>query len=436
MEEREGGNSNHLQYVLLLLLPMMETVIYGLIRKAETAESVRSFLWAVLFSAIFLLYLLLKRGQTAGYPKRQMQNSWLLIPCQLLSVPLALCYEICWEIPLYVLGAVIVAALVDMETGMVMSVYLTFFVLLTSSEIKIVIVLLPFGLMLCLLSHWLAKKGSFCFVLITGEAAAMMLCVLSGVGDFKEEPQQLFWFMFSTAGILLFVLFAKLFFLHTTDTEMEQLLKDVKQEGQIAEFLTEELAAGREEEIVSPQIAEEVCQITPEQISFCMEHELLKRLQKEQPKVYVHSKKIANYSRRAADLIGADAVLCELGGLYHEIGKLEDKKEYIMTGQRMMKEAGMPEELTTLVMQMYCRQELPANRESAIVMLTDNIVSTLLYLKQKNEKILTSKVVENIFKLRLIKGTLDQSQLSINDYSRLKRYYLMEFVFESEQTEV
>jgi putative nucleotidyltransferase with HDIG domain len=59
---------------------------------------------------------------------------------------------------------------------------------------------------------------------------------------------------------------------------------------------------------------------------------LLRQLQRQAPGTYNHSLNVASIAEAAADAIGADALLTYVGGLYHDIGKM-NKPEYFVENQ-------------------------------------------------------------------------------------------------------
>ncbi len=61
-------------------------------------------------------------------------------------------------------------------------------------------------------------------------------------------------------------------------------------------------------------------------------HPLLKQLQQRAPGTYNHSLNVATIAEGAADAIGADSLLTYVGGLYHDIGKM-NKPEYFVENQ-------------------------------------------------------------------------------------------------------
>ncbi len=54
-----------------------------------------------------------------------------------------------------------------------------------------------------------------------------------------------------------------------------------------------------------------------------LNHPILKRLMMDAPGTYQHSLMVANFSEAAAEAIGANAILCRVGGYFHDIGKLK-----------------------------------------------------------------------------------------------------------------
>ncbi|QDU72137.1 HD family phosphohydrolase [Mucisphaera calidilacus] len=61
-------------------------------------------------------------------------------------------------------------------------------------------------------------------------------------------------------------------------------------------------------------------------------HPLLQRLAQEAPGTYQHSLRIADMAEGAADAIGADGLLCRVGSMYHDIGKIH-KPSYFIENQ-------------------------------------------------------------------------------------------------------
>ncbi|MEG2774347.1 MAG: HDIG domain-containing protein [Acetivibrio sp.] len=152
---------------------------------------------------------------------------------------------------------------------------------------------------------------------------------------------------------------------------------------------------------------------------------LLKRLNEEKSSIYRHSLLVGILSEKAIRKIGGNYELAKAGGLYHEIGKLEEGN-YIETGVALAKEQGIPEPIVSIIKQHNGKMEKPKSKEAATIMFTDSIVSTIKYFeKQDKEKQLSNKqIIENVFKVRLEKGILDESGLTLVDFKQLKDFYL------------
>src|SRR5699024_11888598 len=60
---------------------------------------------------------------------------------------------------------------------------------------------------------------------------------------------------------------------------------------------------------------------------------LLKNLMTKAPGTFHHSLQVSNLAEAAAGAIGANSLLCRVGGLYHDIGKMENP-HYFTENQR------------------------------------------------------------------------------------------------------
>lgn len=143
--------------------------------------------------------------------------------------------------------------------------------------------------------------------------------------------------------------------------------------------------------------------------------------------LYQHSLNIADLSTRAAETIKADPIIAKAGGLYHEVGKIHGK-DYILEGQKIAEDYGFPKTLKAILRQHNIKYDKPASVEAAIVMLSDNVLSTIEYInKSEDKRFTTDKIIDNLFQLRMEKGTFDESGLSLKDFKTLKDFYQNEF---------
>jgi putative nucleotidyltransferase with HDIG domain len=157
------------------------------------------------------------------------------------------------------------------------------------------------------------------------------------------------------------------------------------------------------------------------------DHELLLRLKQFSGTLYEHSLQIGDLSCRAAKEIGVNDLLAKAGGLYHDIGKIISKN-YIEEGLKLAEEYAFPKELRAILKEHNIKYDKPRSVEAAIVMLSDNVVSTIDYIaKTGDHKFSAAKIIDNIFQMRLDKGNFDATGLALKDFKKLKEFYQTEF---------
>ena len=139
-----------------------------------------------------------------------------------------------------------------------------------------------------------------------------------------------------------------------------------------------------------------------------------------------HSCRIGTLSEQAAGVVGGNKLLAKAGGLYHEIGRMEDKKDYIEAGIRIGKEHNFPERLLAVMRQHSVVFELPESKEAAVVMLSDCIVSASEYLmkSEKRAKLSDEQIVNNIFQNRIKKGNLKSAGMTLEQIRDLWNFYI------------
>ena len=158
---------------------------------------------------------------------------------------------------------------------------------------------------------------------------------------------------------------------------------------------------------------------------------LFTRLKNSSSNLYKHSLLISEISGQAAKALGANELLAKAGGMYHEIGRLEGK-QYVDEGVKLAEEYHLPIVVVDIIKQHNLKYDKPKTPEAAIVMMTVSFIATKDYLeknkksetKDDNAMISTDKIVDNLFQLRLSKGSLNESGLTINEFNLLKDFYL------------
>jgi hypothetical protein len=196
-----------------------------------------------------------------------------------------------------------------------------------------------------------------------------------------------------------------------------------------------------------------------------LNHRLLRRLQDEAPGTFQHSILVGNLAERAADRIGADALLVRIGAYYHDVGKLVGPEffyenigdgenphesldplqstrvihQHVTAGVDLARREGLPEAVVrfipqhhgTRLMAFFYRRaaevdreidpELfryggpkPQSRETAIVMLADASEASVRADNNHTAEHIT-EVIEGIVRERVEEGQFDECALSLRD---------------------
>ena len=215
------------------------------------------------------------------------------------------------------------------------------------------------------------------------------------------------------------------------------------------------------------------------------ESPILTRLSQAAPGTYSHSVAVADLSEVGAKAIGANALLARVGGLYHDIGKIEHPeyfvenqsgginkhddispslsvaviKSHVKVGADKGREAGLPSEIIKIianhhgndVIQYFYHEamklqaasnddkgetvkasdfsynaEIPDFCECGIVMLADSIEAASRTVTPNASKY--AKLIDSIFMGKIERGQLDNSGLTLNDIKTLSEAFVKTLV--------
>lgn len=205
-------------------------------------------------------------------------------------------------------------------------------------------------------------------------------------------------------------------------------------------------------------------------------HPLLRRMAQEAPGTYQHSLRIADMAEAAADAVGAESLLCKVGAMYHDIGKI-NKPLYFVENQgggpnrhsklspamslliivghvkdgiEMAREYGLPPLLrqfiethhgTTLVEYFYHAAKKqkeaesapapaefefrypgpkPQTREAAILMLCDGVEGAARTLPEPTP-VRLEQLVHTMAMKRLMDGQFDECNITLAELSKIEQ---------------
>lgn len=389
MNSKTDRKTEYLNKILLYLIPLLCGMFRVFIRQTNSAGLVLSHIVFILFTAgVFDTFLHFRQG----YFYEKIHNKAL--------------FWIAYAVSFFFMGIdglapvgvmwlflIVVTALdAGMEVSISCYVYLmiqyVIMVLSADKDIYRFLLYLLMGIVLALLFSQLEQKQILIYLSVILIASDLTLQFAIRQFDWTAMKSDWFAAVVEVVSLLIMVLTGYLYLRHYTEKEKDIQLKML-------------------------------CLLEPDS-------DLLMRMETYSMALLSHSMKISMLSEGAAKTIGANELLAKTGGMYHEVGRISDEKNYIEEGIALGKKANFPDCLLDVMRQHSTGYELPKSAEAAIVMLTDCIVSTSDYLNKsgKGKKITKEQLVASIFKNRIEKDNLAESGLTDEQLMTLKNYYI------------
>ncbi len=353
-----------------------------------------------------------------------------IIACYFISFLIAMLTRNNDEIHLWMVGGIIIAALFDMHLGLIFTYNVTFFAgFIGQISIEILVYLLIVGTLMCLLSDSMKKVNTLSItMIIVLSIQVTLLLIMNNFMLWDTMNIDAVLSLLSSAGVIGIT--------YGVHYIYEKWTKE-KDKGNL-----DEIAATLEMpniDLLDEGLLNKAVQLTDEDGNHTLEEvlqldfPLLDKLKDYSDKIYNQSIQIGEISAVAAKTIHANEAIAKAGGYYHQIGRLEGK-QYVEEGIKLAEAYHLPQAISDIIRQHNMNYEKPQSPEAAIVMLTISIMSMKEYIIQMNKKIAEQsqqgetisygKIVNNVFQMRLAKGSLDQSGLSVKEYNVLKDFYL------------
>lgn len=353
----------------------------------------------------------------------------LIIVCYFVSFLIAMLTRNNHEVHLWMVGGIVISALFSVHLGLIFTYNLIFFAsFIGQINIEIVIYLLIVGTLMCLLSDFMKKLNTLGLTtIIVLSIQVTLLFIMNNFMLWETINIDAMFSLLSSVGVIgitygIHYYYDKLIGTKRSNEGLDEIA--VTLEGIGNPGLPE---LDKMEEPV--QLIDEDGNYTLEEI-LRLDFPLLERLKEYSLKFYNQSIEIGEISAKAAKAIHANEAITKAGGYYHQIGRLEGK-QYVEEGIKLAQAYHLPQVISDIIFQHNMNYEKPKSPEAAIVMLTISIIAMKEYIIQldkkeagEGEKISPEKIVNNVFQMRLTKGSLDQSGLSIKEYNILKDFYL------------
>jgi putative nucleotidyltransferase with HDIG domain len=428
---------------LLPVLAMLVTVLQGILCHEEVIMMAKIGVITLILTGAVTFYL----GIYAKEVMKKPLAGTIIVLGYLLSIGLLLFIPEPGLMNFWMVGGLVIAMLLDNKIGLLFNFNLVFIMGISMGiQLQLIIQILIICILLSILSGALKEKSTFIYAAIIILSVNITLACAINNFVFEEITNYNYFYSLISIFTVLAVAFLISLFYHKFITG-EALENAKKQEGVKPETaVTKEMHVTEEgnveiqsipsesnengvltDEINESSSQEHVNNRTSFEILCDEDNLLLKKLKDFSESLYAHAERIGDLSGRAAKEIGADELLARAGGLYHEIGRMNGMN-YIEEGLKLAQEYAFPKELTAILKEHNIKYDRPSSVEAAIVMLSDNVVSTIEYIQKTEEhKYTSNKIIENIFQMRLDKGTLDSAGISLKDYKILKEFYQKEF---------
>ncbi len=214
------------------------------------------------------------------------------------------------EITLWISGGLLTAMLFHMYLGYILTLnFIIFASFYSGLEPEFIIYLLILGTFMCLLSNYMKKISTLGYAAVV--VLSMQLILIFIVNNFILKNTLTIAAFYSLISSLLSIGFSYGGYSYYGN-RTGSTLKNPVPDG----------AAAMYDNLNETYDMEEILDL---------EFPLLQRLKQYSMKVYKHSLLIGELSQKAAKAVGADENKAKAGGLYHEIGRMENK-EYVVRG--------------------------------------------------------------------------------------------------------
>lgn len=378
--KEENNNSSRFIVPILPLLSVLVVVIFAVLKRQDTVDIIKSSLIVLLLSSTIVFYINMQKNR---YLMNKKSSKIFFTLSYIASICLAMQPYSPNVYIFWLLGSLLIAMLIDDKLALMTCLNITILLSINSGlRPEQTIHLLIVGLLMITLSNYLKEKSSFVYasIIIISTNITLAFVINNFIFDYTYD-------YIKSLLVLIFILI------------LAHLIYKIYKSKQVDEY----------------------------ELLLSEDNELWTEIKNHSKSLYEHSKLIGDLSEKAAEKIGADPKLSKAGGRFHEVGKIR-QGNYMEENLKIAEDYSFPQELRDVINEHNIMLDKPSSVESAIVMLTDHLVSTLQYIsKTKNNIYSKDKIIEQLFQIRLKKGAFDKCGLLVKDYIILKDFFIEEF---------
>lgn len=401
-----------------------------------------------LFTGIILAVIALCSYTECKKIYNSLRTTGILISCFLVSALLLLLSDFYVNLPIWLIGGIVAAALVSRNIGMLYLYYFVYHAIYLQGSWKNGLV---FHFVLAtLIALLIPKMKSFLgmIYLMAFSAAAVIAGSIIHNKMSIDETMMLdtFYILCTYLGCILITMllvkwagnseatvvtieteepndYAYLDLLAKETAEQDAAIAEIKEsiaaEKTIIEKPVEIIQEAIQETVkeVADEVIDEVPEKEPEIFDFtpyCNEKsELLLELRTINKSAYAQAVLVGKLAYETAVSIGLNAELTKAAGLYKRIGKIrEDNNEY--TSSEIAKEHNFPQPLVYLLDQL--NHNIIEQKEAALLLITDGVISYYSIVRHvQKADIPVEKIVDTIVSKKIFQGEFNESGLSMQE---------------------
>ena len=401
-----------------------------------------------LFAGIILAVIALCSYTECKKIYNSLRTTGILISCFLVSALLLLLSDFYVNLPIWLIGGIVAAALVSRNIGMLYLYYFVYHAIYLQGSWKNGLV---FHFVLAtLIALLIPKMKSFLgmIYLMAFSAAAVIAGSIIHNKMSIDETMMLdtFYILCTYLGCILITMllvkwagnseatvvtieteepndYAYLDLLAKETAEQDAAIAEIKEaiaaEKTTIEKPVEIIQEAIQETVkeVADEVVDEVPEKEPETFDFtpyCNEKsELLLELRTINKSAYAQAVLVGKLAYETAVSIGLNAELTKAAGLYKRIGKIrEDNNEY--TSSEIAKEHNFPQPLVYLLDQL--NHNIIEQKEAALLLITDGVISYYSIVRHvQKADIPVEKIVDTIVSKKIFQGEFNESGLSMQE---------------------
>ena len=160
------------------------------------------------------------------------------------------------------------------------------------------------------------------------------------------------------------------------------------------------------------------------------EFQLLAKYKDENRDVYYNAIHTAYFAEKAARLFHMDVDVAKNGGYYHKIIAAECKKED-KSLEEICHKYKFPPKAVRLLQEYNYKSEPIIMKETAVVYLADSVVSSIMYLldKDDNKEVDFAQIAIAVMKRKIDSGILNKSDISISELCGMEKIFTGEKLY-------